>query len=174
MALFWEGNPIQAVYHSSSEGRTEDAVAVWGTAVPYLVGVNTPEGAEVPNYHAVVMLTADEVKKRLEEYRCDLSGKPQSWFGVAHCTANGSVRSMKVGGVSIDGVKLRSVFGLRSTNFTVGYEDELFVFRTAGYGHGVGMSQYGANAMAAEGKNWNEIVTWYYTGVTVEQYQKEM
>jgi len=173
MALFWEGHPIQAVYHSSSDGRTEDAVAVWGTAVPYLVGVDTPEGDEVPNHHTAVMLTADEVKKRLEGYRCDLSGNPQTWFGVTRCTANGNVRSIQVGGVSIDGVELRSLFGLRSANFTVSYEEELFAFRTAGYGHGVGMSQYGANAMATAGKTWKEIVTWYYTGVSVESNQKE-
>lgn len=174
MALFWEGHPIQAVYHSSSEGRTEDAVAVWGSAVPYLVGVETPEGEEVPNLHSAVMLTADEVRERLDGKGCDLSGSPQTWFGVAHCTANGNVRTMQVGGVSMGGVELRSLFGLRSANFTVEFEEELFTFRTAGYGHGVGMSQYGANGLAKQGKNWEEIVTWYYTGVTVEQYQNEV
>ena len=75
-----------------------------------------------------------------------------------------------MGGTAVSGTTLRTALDLRSTNFDVSYADGVFTFAVTGYGHGVGMSQYGANALAKEGKTWREIVAWYYTGVTVEQY----
>jgi stage II sporulation protein D len=70
----------------------------------------------------------------------------------------------------VSGAALRNALGLRSASFEVSYGEENFTFRVTGYGHGVGMSQYGANALAKAGKNWRDILTWYYTGVTVEEY----
>jgi stage II sporulation protein D len=75
-----------------------------------------------------------------------------------------------VGGVTVSGAALRGALGLRSSSFEVSYGEENFTFRVTGYGHGVGMSQYGANALAKEGKTWQEIVNWYYTGVSVREY----
>lgn len=170
MVLCWEGEPIQAVFHSSSAGSTEDAVAVWGTTVPYLLGVETPEGDEVPNYHSAVILTADEVAAALSGYGCDLSGDASAWFQGFLYTENGAVATAQVGGVMLSGPTLRTALGLRSATFEVTYEAGSFTFFATGYGHGVGMSQYGANALAKQGKTWEEIVAWYYTGVTVEQY----
>lgn len=170
MVLCWEGQPIQAVFHSSSSGSTEDAVAVWGSTVPYLVGVDTPEGDEVPNYHTTVVLTDHQVAQALSGYGCDLTGDPSVWFQSFTYTAGGGVASAQVGGVPVSGSALRSALGLRSASFTVDYAAGSFTFSVTGYGHGVGMSQYGANAMAKEGKTWRDIVAWYYTGVTVEEY----
>lgn len=170
MVICWEGMPIQAVYHSSSDGSTEDAVAVWGSTVPYLLGVDTPEGEEVPNYRTTIALTKEEVAAALEGFGCDLSGDPSTWFQAFLYTQRGAVSSAQVGGVMIGGGALRSALGLRSASFEVSYAEELFTFRVTGYGHGVGMSQYGANALAKEGKSWEEIVGWYYTGVTLETY----
>lgn len=169
LVLCWEGELIQAVYHSSSDGRTEDAAAVWGTQIPYLVGVETPEGDEVPDHRTEVTLTAEEVSAALAGSGCDLSGAPQTWFQGFLYTENGSVASAQVGGVLVSGSALRSALGLRSARFTVEYGGETFTFTVSGYGHGVGMSQYGANALAAQGETWQEIAAWYYTGVTVEQ-----
>ncbi len=174
LVLCWEGQPIQAVFHSSSDGSTEDAVSVWGTTVPYLVGVNTPEGDEVPNYHTTVTLSVDETAAALAPFGCDLSGDPSTWFQAFTYSKNGAVTNAQVGGTAVSGPSLRSALNLRSASFDVEYTNESFLFSVTGYGHGVGMSQYGANAMAKEGKTWKEIVSWYYTGVTVEQWpQKE-
>ena len=80
------------------------------------------------------------------------------------------VTSAQVGGATVSGPALRTALGLRSADFSVAYAAGTFTFSVTGYGHGVGMSQYGANAMAKEGKTWREIVSWYYTGVTIEPY----
>lgn len=168
----YEGDLITAVFHSSSAGSTLDSVEVWGGNVSYLKGVESPEGEEVPNYHSQVTLSLEEFRtKFLAAYpQADLSGDPSGWFANADTTATGAVRTITVGGQSVKGTDLRSLFSLRSASFTVAADANGVTFQVTGYGHGVGMSQYGANAMAKEGKTWEEIIAWYYTGVTIEQY----
>lgn len=167
--ITYGGQPIQAVFFSSAAGRTEDAVAVWGNAVPYLVGVDSPEGESVPNYHTEVTLAAEEFRETfLACYPgADLSGAPSGWFQNETSTSSGRVASMDVGGVTVKGTELRSLFGLRSASFTVETGEDSVTFRVTGYGHGVGMSQYGANALAQQGMTYEEILKWYYTGVEV-------
>lgn len=167
--ITYEGQPIQAVFFSSSAGRTEDAVAVWGNSVPYLVGVDSPEGENVPNYHTEVTLTAEEFRTVfLASYPgADLSGTPSGWFRNQTATLSGRVAEMDVGGVTVKGTELRSLFGLRSASFTVETGEDSVTFRVTGYGHGVGMSQYGANTLAQQGMTYEEILKWYYTGVEV-------
>ena len=77
--------------------------------------------------------------------------------------------SLQLGGVTLTGSQVRTLFELRSAAFTVAWDGASFTFSVTGYGHGVGMSQYGANAMAEEGRTFQEILTWYYTGTQVEQ-----
>ena len=175
VAVLYEGKPIQAVFFSSADGRTVDAVEVWGNSVPYLTGVDSPEGEEVPNYHSTVTLTAEEFRTAfLAQYPgADLSGDPSGWFSNTVSNSAGGVSSMDVGGVTVSGQDLRTLFSLRSTSFTVSAGAEGVIFSVTGYGHGVGMSQYGANALAQEGKSYEEILKWYYTGVEVEQYTPE-
>ena len=172
LAVLYGGKPIQAVFFSSADGRTVDAVEVWGNAVPYLTGVDSPEGEEVPNYHSTVTLTEEACKaKLLAKYPgADLSGDPSGWFSNTVSNSAGGVESMKVGGVTVSGQALRTLFALRSTSFTVSAGAEGVTFAVTGYGHGVGMSQYGANALAREGKRCEEILKWYYTGVEVARY----
>ena len=172
VAVLYEGKPIQAVFFSSADGRTVDAVEVWGNSVPYLTGVDSPEGEEVPNYHSTVTLTAEEFRTAfLAQYPgADLSGDPSGWFSNTVSNSAGGVSSMDVGGVTVSGQDLRTLFSLRSTSFTVSAGAEGVIFSVTGYGHGVGMSQYGANALAQEGKSYEEILKWYYTGVEVEEY----
>ena len=143
---------------------------VWGSTVPYLVSVDSPEGKNVPNYHSFVTVTADELAVAVAGCGCDLSGSPENWIGGAVRTESGMVKSLEVGGVCVKGTQLRSALGLRSSVFSVDYTGGAFIFSVTGYGHGVGMSQYGANEFAKQGKTWQEIVAWYYTGVTVEEY----
>lgn len=166
----YNGRPILAVFHSSSAGRTAAAGDVWSGDLPYLVSVDSPEGEEtVPNYYSTVTFTAAEAKEKLlaAHPELKLSGTPDRWFGAAAENGSGRVETVSVGGTDIEGTELRRIFGLRSACFTVAADSESVTFRVTGYGHGVGMSQYGANQLAREGKTWQEILEWYYTGATV-------
>lgn len=168
--VLYNGRPILAVFHSSSAGRTAAAGDVWSGDLPYLVSVDSPEGEEtVPNYYSTVTFTAAEAKEKLltAHPELKLSGTPDRWFGAAAENGSGRVKTVSVGGTDIEGTELRRIFGLRSACFTVAADSESVTFRVTGYGHGVGMSQYGANQLAREGKTWQEILEWYYTGATV-------
>ena len=170
LILTYDGEPIQAAFFSSSTAATEDAAAVWGNSLPYLVSVASPEGDEVPNYHSTVVLTAEELAgmAKAAYADADLSGDPSGWIGGITYTASGRVAELRVGGVTLSGGAARALFGLRSACFRVEESEGVFTFSVVGYGHGVGMSQYGANAMAREGSSWQEIVTHYYTGVDIQ------
>ena len=173
-AVLYEGEPVLAVFHSSSAGATRNAEEVWSASVPYLKSVTSPEGEEqVPNYYSQAGFTPDEFRQLfLTRYpEAGLDGEPSNWFTNIQQQETGTVTSLQVGGVSLSGDDLRSLLGLRSAAFTISFADGQIVFSTTGYGHGVGMSQYGANVMAEEGKGYQEILTWYYTGTTVEPYQ---
>lgn len=168
--VLYNGRPILAVFHSSSAGRTAAAGDVWSGDLPYLVSVDSPEGEEtVPNYYSTVTFTAAEAKEKLlaAHPELKLSGTPDRWFGAAAENGSGRVETVSVGGTDIEGTELRRIFDLRSACFTVAADSESVTFRVTGYGHGVGMSQYGANQLAREGKTWQEILEWYYTGATV-------
>ncbi len=168
--ILYDNQLISALFHSSSAEETVDAVQVWGNSVPYLVGVKSPEGEGVPNYHSEVRLSTEEFKNTFLGAHAEavLEGDPAAWFGEAERTNGGSVSRMTIGGVSVKGTEVRTLYGLRSATFTVSVSGEEVVFQVTGFGHGVGMSQYGANTMAKEGKNYRDILTWYYTGVSVE------
>ncbi len=171
--VLFEGKPALAVFHSSSAGVTMDAEDVWSSAVPYLRSVKSPEGAEtVPNYHSSAAFDQKTLKSLLLAAipEADLSGSPTEWFTNMRQKENGMVTALDVGGVEISGSELRSALGLRSACFTISFEGESTVFSVTGYGHGVGMSQYGANVLAADGMDYREILGWYYTDTAVECY----
>lgn len=172
--VLYEGAPVLAVFHSSSVGATQDAAVVWSAPVPYLRSVETPESEEtVPGYRSTASFTAGELKERLlsglPEAR--LEGSPSNWFTNIHQQASGVVDSLTVGGVDVAGNRLRTILDLRSACFTISFEGETVSFSVTGYGHGVGMSQYGANILAGDGMDYREILSWYYTGATVERYE---
>ncbi len=167
--VLYEGQLIDAVFHSSSDQATLDAVEVWGGSVPYLQSVSSPEGDEVPNFHSEVSFTAQEFRDLFLAARPEavLEGAPETWFGETVRTAGGSVHTIQIGGVSLTGTQVRQIFSLRSACFTVSCTEDAVTFSVTGFGHGVGMSQYGANAMASAGSTYTEILEHYYTGVTV-------
>lgn len=168
--LCYQDAPIIAAFHSLSTGVTEDAAQVWGSAVPYLVPVDSPADCDAPKYREEVTLTADAVREKLLTAvpELELSEKPEDWFGKAERTDSGTVCSMQVGDQSLGGQTLRAAFGLRSAAFTLSLEGDSFTFVTKGYGHCVGMSQYGANAMAAQGSSYREILAHYYPGTALQ------
>ena len=170
LGILYEGQPIQALFFSSAAGRTVDAVAVWGNSVDYLKSVDSPEGDEVPNYHSQVVLSSQQVQEAaLAAYPgADLSGEPSSWFGQAVRDEGGTVTSIPFGGLTLTGGQVRSMLSLRSAAFTVTWDGENFTFDVTGYGHGVGMSQYGANARASFGAKYDAILTYYYIGAQLK------
>ncbi len=173
--VLYDGSPILAVFHSSSPGATSNVEDVWQSSLPYLRSVDSPETEEaVPNYYSQETFTLTEFKELfIAQYpTANLSGSPSNWFTNIQQTENGTVQSLQVGGVPLTGGELRTLLGLRSASFTISFSDDAVTFSVTGYGHGVGMSQYGANVLAQEGKTYQEILTWYYTGTTVEVYDK--
>ena len=166
----YDGQPILAVFHSSSAGKTAEAGDVWSGDVPYLRSVDSPEGEEtVPNYYSAAEFTAAEAKSLLAQAHPELtfSGGPDKWFGAVERDDSGRVSTVEVCGAPLRGVEVRRIFSLRSACFTIDAAAERVTFRVTGYGHGVGMSQYGANELARQGKTWQEILMWYYADITV-------
>ena len=170
VVALYDGALIDAVFFSSAAGRTVDAVEVWGNAVPYLTGVDSPEGEEVPNWRSTVTVTPQEFRQTFQAAHPEavLEGDPSGWFGTPELDSAGGVRSLTVGGITVSGGEMRTLFSLRSTHFTISATEAEITFSVTGYGHGVGMSQYGANALAKEGKTYEEILQWYYTGITLD------
>ena len=168
LIVTYEGEPITAVYHAISSGKTEDSRDIWGGSLSYLKPVASPGDKLSPDYISEVKVSAEELQKKLGD-ECKLSGEPAAYFGEPKRTDSGSVLTVPVCGTDINGAKIRSIFDLRSLNFSVKYADGSFTFTVRGYGHGVGMSQYGANYMAKQGSDFKEILTYYYTGCKVEK-----
>ena len=164
------GQPILAVFHSSSAGKTAGAGDVWSGDMPYLRSVDSPEGEEtVPNYYSAAEFTAAEAKALLAQAHPELtfSGGPDKWFGAVEKDESGRVGTVEVCGAPLRGVEVRRIFSLRSACFTIDAAADRVTFRVTGYGHGVGMSQYGANELARQGRTWQEILLWYYADVTI-------
>ncbi len=170
LVLYWEGAPALATYFALCNGTTESSEAVWGRALPYLVSVGSPLDLTSPDCEQTVTLSAQEVADRLKLtfYELKLEGDPAGWFPEPVRDAAGYVASVEIEGQTIKGTELREALGLRSADFTVAYDGAgQFTFTTRGYGHGVGLSQYGANAMAITGKGYAEILAHYYPGTTL-------
>ncbi len=168
--MLYAGEPIMAVFHSSSAGKTAACDDVWSAELPYLVSVESPETADsVPDYYSVRTFSRDEFRRIFTAAHpdADFSG---AWIADRRENSSGRVESITVGGVNVAGSEIRNLYGLRSACFTAETADDAVTFHVTGYGHGVGMSQYGAQELAKEGKNWQEILQWYYTDITVGGY----
>jgi len=159
LVLTYEGMLIEATYFSCSGGTTEDAVAVWGTDIPYLQSVSSPGEENATHYTDTVTFTAEEFAKCLGR---DLPGSPSQWQESVSYTSGGGVDQMRICGVSYSGTTLRQLLDLRSTSFVMTAVGNHITITTKGFGHRVGMSQYGAEAMASQGKTFQEILSYYY------------
>lgn len=168
--ISYENRPIQALFHSSSIGKTETSGNVWMTDLPYLHSVYSPETYEnVPDYVSSVTIPQQEFIDTIQkEYpNAIFSGDVESWITDTTYTESGRVNTQIIGGVLIKGTKLRSMFNLRSAAISFEFADGNIIFTTIGYGHGVGMSQYGANVMAKDGMDYKDILCAYYIGTTI-------
>ena len=162
--LTYDSAPIAAVFHCVSGPRTEAARDVWGEDVPYLQSVVSPGGTAYSGYEAAVTVSADDFRAKVAEAfpSADVSGPPNDWFKASVRSDAGGIITVKLGGVTVEGTAVRELFGLQSTNFTITTTDDSITFHTIGYGHGVGLSQYGAKYMAEQYSDYTEILLDYY------------
>lgn len=161
----YKGEVALTLYHAISSGKTENAKAVWGGDIKYLCSVDSISDKLSPDYLSTLELTSDELANKLGgEYNFSSSS---SDIKITEQTDIGTVKKIKICGKEISGNEIREKLNLRSTNFTVDYKDGKYIFSVKGYGHGVGMSQYGANYMAKQGADYIEILKHYYKGVTI-------
>lgn len=172
--ITYKGNPISAIFHATSSGMTENAADVWGSEVPYLHAVESKWDENDAKFTTQAVMTGEEFSKILKEECPDavLEGDPSGWFDEVEKSASGGIIKIRIGGVELAGRKFRNIFGLRSANITFSVEGNEITMTVKGYGHGVGMSQYGAGAMAEEGKTADEIIQYYYTDVGIEKLEK--
>ncbi|MBQ4117640.1 MAG: stage II sporulation protein D [Oscillospiraceae bacterium] len=171
--LAYNGEPALAVYHAFSCGKTENSENVWSGALPYLISVESPGDKLYKDFESTVTLPKAEVLELLNKNGAALNGKyPEEWFKGAELTEAGYVHRIKIGAATFSGEKLRSLFGLRSSSFDVKYKNGEFIFTVRGYGHGVGLSQIGANYMAKNGADFKEILAHYYPGTELIEYSE--
>lgn len=165
--LTYEGVTASTVYHAISGGVTENAAEIWGGNYPYLISADSSFDKSAENYLTTVSFTHDEIKDKLSSVG-SVEDSGTNCFSEIVRTSAGSVKSLKVGGNKISGADLRKTLGLRSADFDVAFENGKYTFTVRGYGHGIGMSQYGANCMAKQGKNYEQILLHYYSGCKIE------
>ena len=164
--------PINAFFHSNSGGRTELPVNVWGGSdFPYLQVVETAGEEGYKQYASEVELSKEELLEKLKEKYADIQidfAKDEE-IKILEYTDSNRVKTVQFGNHQLSGVETRTLLGLKSTNFEISKEAETIKFKVKGYGHGVGMSQTGADTLAKQGKNYEEIIHHFYANVEIQE-----
>ena len=168
--ITYEGKPINAFFHSNSGGFTDTATNVWGGAnYPYLQAVETSGEDEYSQYNSELLVTKEEFISKIKEYHSDftIDFNKGNQIEILEYTDGDRIKSIKIGNLNLSGVEVRTIFGLKSAKFQISVEENNIKFSVIGYGHGVGMSQTGADSLAKQGKNHEDIIKHYYTGVEI-------
>lgn len=169
--ITYNNKPINAFFHANSGGKTEIPVNVWGgTGLPYLQVVETAGEEGYTQYASEISFTQAELTEKLKSKYSDIVidiNNPED-VKIIEYTDSGRVKTIKFGNHEISGVEARTLLGLKSTNFEITKENDKIKFTVKGYGHGVGMSQTGADAMAKQGKNYQDIINHFYKGVEIK------
>ena len=168
LVLVYGDELIDATYFSCSGGSTEDAVAVWGTDVPYLQATKSPGEEKAKYYVNTVTFSTKQFAKLLSIQPANSTSK---WIESITYTDGGGIDRIKICGSTYKGTEIRKLLGLRSTSFVITIVGETVTVTTKGYGHRVGMSQYGADAMAVAGSDYEQILLHYYKGVKIVEYE---
>lgn len=167
--MVYEGEPILAVFHAQSAGKTENSENVWVQEIPYLRSVDSSGDLSAPDNTVTETLSAKTVWEKLSTLGdLGVSAAELDFSGIQRSEA-GYIQQIQAGNLTLTGLEVRTALGLRSADFTVRRQGDDFVFTTKGYGHGAGMSQYGAKALAEEGMDYHEILSHYYTGISFEK-----
>lgn len=165
--ITYEGTPITAQFFSTSNGFTENAEDYWQNEIPYLKSVSSPWDEASPEFAEQEVLSIQEVAAQL-----DLNSSTSLNVDNISRTESGRIEQISINGKTFSGREVREKLDLRSNDFTIELKDQHVIFTTKGYGHGVGMSQYGANGMAMEGKTYQEIVKHYYQGIDIQTMEE--
>lgn len=166
--LSYDGKPILAAFHSMSSGKTENCSDVWGKDLPYLKSVDSMGDLLCEDYLCSTQISLADFENCLSE-KCTFSGNAADYIQKIERSETGSVKSITLCGAALSGSAFRKLLGLRSANFDITFTDNAFSITTRGYGHGVGMSQHGAEYMAQSGSTYKEILGWYYTGCSLSK-----
>ncbi len=166
--MVYDGEPILAVFHAQSAGKTEASENVWTSALPYLKSVDSEEDKNAPDNEFTSTLSEKDVWNKLSEFGKLSQSEGELSFSNIERSDAGYIQKVRVGGVTLTGLQVRQALGLRSANFQVERKGDSFVFVTHGYGHGAGMSQYGASFLAQDGMDYREILCHYYQGISFE------
>ncbi len=161
-AVLYDNAPANTVFHAISGGKTESAKDIWGAEIPYLQSLDSSWDQQAKDFYSKVTLSLEEFSEILNQEDCTVGE-------ITH-TNGGSVKTIRLGGKTYTGQEIRTLFGLRSTRFTVEFKNEQVVFKVSGYGHQVGMSQHGARVLADEGYTYQDILAYYYPHTTLEKY----
>lgn len=171
MIAVYQGKIANTLFHASSSGKTENAEEVWsGVSVPYLKSVTSPGEERAKGYVTEVLIKASEFIHKLQKSYPDKELRESSIdsIKILEYTTGDRVKTVKVGDITLKGTEFRTMLGLRSANFTVEVTaEDMLKITTIGYGHGVGMSQWGADSLAKRGGTYIEILKHYYTGIDV-------
>jgi len=168
--MLYDGQPIEVFYHASSGGHTENVENVFQASRPYLISVVSEGEENASNFYGEKTVSVDEFIDAVKRFSGSVRiNKRDIGAAIGKITRydSGRVQSIEIGGTAFTGREVRGMFDLNSANFTVEVSGQTVVFHTVGFGHGVGMSQAGANAMAKAGATYEEILRYYYQGVVV-------
>ena len=161
--IAYEDKPISVLYHAISAGRTEDAQTVFAQSVPYLVSVESGENESVRGYQTETAFSFEELEQKLHCSAADV----RRTLSIGGYTNSGRVSHVQYDGKTMEATEFRGLLGLRSTCFSITMNDDGVVFHQRGYGHGVGVSQAGADSMATPGADYEQILQHYFTGVEI-------
>lgn len=170
--LYYQGALVeQPLFHSASGGKTENSEDVFVSALPYLRSVDSPYETEAPHQGDQVSLSLSDFEKKIKKaYPKTSIGKvSSSTVKITNRSEGGRVATVQVGDLTLKGREIRDICGLRSANFSLSFQGGNIIFTSSGYGHGVGMSQWGANGMAQQGYTYQEILAHYYSGVEIKR-----
>ena len=160
--LSYNGNYIEALYHSTNNGKTESSLDVFGNYYPYLISVSSEYDKNASSYLRTINMPIDTISNKL-----GLNLNNDSVISILSYTDGGNIKEININGNNFSGKKVRELLGLRSADFDISISDNNANITTRGYGHGVGMSQYGANGMANAGYSYKDILSHYYPGTTL-------
>ena len=160
--LSYNGNYIEALYHSTNNGKTESSLDVFGNYYPYLISVSSEYDKNASSYLRTINMPLDTISNKL-----GLNLNNDSVISILSYTDGGNIKEININGNNFSGKKVRELMGLRSADFDISISDNNANITTRGYGHGVGMSQYGANGMANAGYSYKDILSHYYPGTTL-------
>lgn len=170
--MTYDAEPIDAVFHSTSSGKTENSEDVWSSAVPYLRSVNSEGDQQSPKYSSTVEVSLQDFKAKLTNAKPDIKFQDNgNLIEKIDNSEAGGVKTIRIGECDFKGTEIRNIFGLNSAHFTIEVKDNKVIFNVKGNGHDVGMSQYGANYLAQQGKNYDEILKHYYQGIELGKVQ---